>query len=120
MKKYLISTLVVSVIALSACTEKDKTYYLEHLDQAQEKKSECKNKKALAWKNRDTNSLRALNRDDECNAAIEAIIENNKKHNNLECTTMQCKELNTENLTPQQELELENWERRKALLGPFN
>ncbi|MDO4430218.1 MAG: hypothetical protein Q4B95_02825 [Lonepinella koalarum] len=78
MKKLLSATLITSVILLTACSEKDKAYYLKNIDKAETKKNECENKLKEAWKNKDEKAFLTLEKDAECKAANEAIKENRK------------------------------------------
>lgn len=78
MKKLLLTTLITSTLLLTACSEKDKAYYLQNIDKAETKKAECENKLKEAWNKKDENAIKALKLDSECNAAIDAIKEDRK------------------------------------------
>lgn len=78
MKKILLASIVAATFAISGCSEKDKAYYLQNIDKAEAKKTECENKIKEAWKSKDENTIKAVTQDAECNAAVEAIKEDRK------------------------------------------
>lgn len=91
MKKHLLTTLIISTFMLSACSEKDKAYYLQNIDKAEAKKTECENKLKEAWNKKDENAIKALSQNVECNAAIEAIKEDRKIKAELELKAAEAK-----------------------------
>ncbi|STY62039.1 hypothetical protein M3704_00290 [Mannheimia haemolytica] len=78
MKKIVLAGIMSATFALTGCSEKDKAYYLQNIDKAQTKVAECENKLKEAWKNKDENALKTLEKDAECNAAIQAVKEDRK------------------------------------------
>lgn len=112
MKKVLLSSIIATTFALAGCSEKDKAYYLQNIDKAEAKKTECENKAKEAWKKKDENALKALQKDAECNAAIDAIKEDRKIKAEIERKAAEAKareEIDREKAKIKQELGQSDW-----------
>ncbi|MEG9490903.1 hypothetical protein [Mannheimia indoligenes] len=112
MKKIIFASIIATTFALTGCSEKDKAYYLQNIDKAEAKKTECENKAKEAWNKKDENALKALQKDAECNAAIDAIKEDRKIKAEIERKAAEAKareEIEREKAKIKQELGQADW-----------
>lgn len=75
MKKYLLS-ICIATLALAACSDNDKEYYLKNIPEAEEKLKECNEEVQQARQSKDKEKLEKLKADLECQSAAQAVKEN--------------------------------------------
>lgn len=75
MKKHLLSV-CIAALALAACSDNDKEYYLKNIPEAEEKLKECNAEVQQARQSKDKEKLEKLKADLECQSAAQAIKEN--------------------------------------------
>lgn len=112
MKKIIFASIITTTFALTGCSEKDKAYYLQNIDKAEAKKTECENKAIEAWQKKDENAAKALQKDAECHAAIDAIKEDRKIKAEQERKAAEAKareEIDREKAKIKQELGQSDW-----------
>ncbi|MDP8052729.1 hypothetical protein QJU23_09930 [Pasteurella atlantica] len=68
----------LSALLLTGCSEKDKAYYLSHIDNAKSKLKQCEKQMFEAMSSKDKEKFEAIRKDKECIAADQAIRENRK------------------------------------------
>lgn len=67
--------LSVSGLLLVGCGDKDEAYYLEHMDKANEKISDCEKQMMKAFEERDKDTAEKIQKNPECKAAHNAVRE---------------------------------------------
>ncbi len=76
MKKNLLAICVsVAAFSLSACSDNDKEYYLNHISEAESKLQQCNADAKEALQNKDRDALNKIKQDVECQAASAAVKE---------------------------------------------
>ncbi|MDG6882162.1 Uncharacterised protein [Phocoenobacter uteri] len=68
----------LSTLVLTGCSEKDKAYYLSHIDDAKTKFKQCEKRMFEAMSSRDQEKFEAVGKDKECVAAEQALREDRK------------------------------------------
>lgn len=74
MKKHLLSV-CIAALALAACSDNDKEYYLKNIPEAEEKLKECNAEVQQARQSKDKEKLEKLKADLECQSAAQAVKE---------------------------------------------
>ena len=67
-----------------SCTEKNQEYYLQHIDEAKNKNSECEEIAMKAFMSRDENKLKELESNLECKAAKKAVYKAKQEKREME------------------------------------
>ncbi|MGX2949794.1 hypothetical protein ACWIUA_02635 [Ursidibacter sp. B-7004-1] len=89
MKKWLFC---LTVFGLTACSEKDKEYYLSHIEKAQEKVQQCRQEQEKAFLANNKEQYQAVKNDKECQAAHLAMKEHIQKKEEEERLAKEAKE----------------------------
>ena len=83
--KTLLSLVALSVIANAGFFgSNDKAYYLKHIDEAKEKMKTCKDIMIQAFKDKDEDAYKKIQKDAECNAADKALREYKHKQREIQ------------------------------------